>query len=389
MKASAASAATKTVAGQPSWRLASKNVEAYLTRQGGHLGPVTFKVGGRKITPFSVAPWATEKLAKGTPEIIKVLRGDFFCMPFGGNARPFRGEKHPVHGETANVVWKLESIERETPVTALHASLQTKVRKGRVDKLISMIDGDAAVYQRHIISGMKGPMNLGHHAMLKFPDAPGSGLLSVSPIQFGQVYVNPVEDPAQGGYSILKPGAVFDSLDRVPTITGEHADLSRYPARKGFEDIAILVGRTDIPFAWTAVTFPAEGYVWFAIKDPRVLRSTLLWMSNGGRHYAPWNGRHTAVMGLEEITGYFHEGLAPSAAKNSLSEQGVPTSLTLDPQHPSTINYIMAVASVPRGFDHVATIDGAEDGQSVVLTSRSGKSIRASVDLSFMSTIGA
>ena len=75
----------KVVLGQPSWRIASKEVEAFVTETGGHLGPVTFKLGGRKIAPYSVAPWAKEKLDRSTPNIIKALRGDFFCMPFGGN----------------------------------------------------------------------------------------------------------------------------------------------------------------------------------------------------------------------------------------------------------------------------------------------------------------
>jgi hypothetical protein len=42
-------------------------------------------------------------------------------------------------------------------------------------------------------------------------------------------------------------------------------------------------------FAWTAVIFPEQRYVWFALKNPRLLRS------NGGRHYAPWHGRHVSV----------------------------------------------------------------------------------------------
>src|SRR5689334_9331989 len=92
----------RVVYGQPSWRLASTEVEAYVTELGGQLGPVTFDRKGRKLQPYSVAPWAEERLAPGTPPIIQALRGDFFCLPFGGNSTPWRGEKHPVHGETSN-----------------------------------------------------------------------------------------------------------------------------------------------------------------------------------------------------------------------------------------------------------------------------------------------
>src|SRR5437870_12966645 len=97
--------AKKTILGQPSWRMATTNVEAFVTEIGGQLGPVTFDRRRRRIQPLSVAPWATEKLDRSTPPIIKVLRGDFFCLPFGGNSTPYHGERHPIHGETANKKW--------------------------------------------------------------------------------------------------------------------------------------------------------------------------------------------------------------------------------------------------------------------------------------------
>jgi len=106
--------------GQPSWRLASDEVEAFVTQTGGHIGPVTFQIGGRKIQPYSVAPWAEEKLDAKLPSILKVLRGDFFCLPFDGNATPFRGERHPVYGKTANEKWMLES----SAPSELHLSLK-------------------------------------------------------------------------------------------------------------------------------------------------------------------------------------------------------------------------------------------------------------------------
>ena len=83
----------RKVFGQDSWRLASDRVEAFITRLGGHLGPVTFSLPNGKIQPFAVAPWAEEALGPEVPAVLKVLRGDFFCCPFGGNARPWRTER--------------------------------------------------------------------------------------------------------------------------------------------------------------------------------------------------------------------------------------------------------------------------------------------------------
>jgi hypothetical protein len=375
------------VCGQPSWRLASREVEAFVTRQGGHLGPVVFDRRKKKIQPFSVAPWVEDKVLPDGPPIIQGLRGDFFCLPFGGNLTAYRGEKHPVHGETANAPWHLESLESGEGRTRLRLSLQTTVRPGRVEKEITLVDGQNVVYCRHTITGMKGPMNPGHHAMLKFPDAPGSGLISTSPFVFGQVFPGEFETAAGYGYSCLKPGAEFRTLRSVPLANGGNTDLSSYPARRGYEDLVMLVNDMDVPFAWTAVVFPKQRYVWFALKNPRVLRQTIFWLSNGGRHYPPWSGRHVSVMGLEDVTSCFHYGLAESAQKNPIANRGFPTHHVLAPERPFVVPYIMGAVPVPDGFDRVRTIEPAGDDDVVALRSASGQRLEVPVSTGFLTSV--
>jgi hypothetical protein len=375
---------SRIVCGQPSWRIASSQVEAFVTETGGHLGPVTFDRKGRRFQPYSVAPWAEEDVDRSLPAIVQVLRGDFFCMPFGGNSTAFRGETHPVHGETANSRWRFESLQTREGRTCLHLSLRTKVRPGRVDKEISLQEGQNAIYCKDIVSGIGGPMSLGHHAMLRFPDPAGSGVLSTSPFVYGQVAPEPFELPENGGYSSLKPAARFKSLERVPTVTGQTTDLTCYPSRRGFEDLVMLASDPDLPFAWTAVVFASQRFVWFSLKDPRILRNTILWISNGGRHYAPWNGRHVSVMGLEEVTSYFHYGLAESSRRNPVSDRGLRTCIHLNPRKPLVVPYIMGVAKIPAGFDRVAAIEAADSRRGIILRSASGRQILAKVRVDFL-----
>ena len=368
--------------GQPSWPFASDKVEAAITRQGGHLAPVRFRLPHGVVQPFSVAPWAEEKPSPKIPPLLQSLRGDFFCAPFGGSESVYRGENHPPHGEVASSNWKLESIKKDKAATEIHLSLATKVRRGQVDKTILLRRGETALYCRHVISKMSGKMNFGHHATLKFPDEPGSGLIGTSPISFGQVVPVPFEQPANGGYNSLKKGAMFSSLAQVPGIDGKEADLTSYPARRGFEDLVMVTHEAMPDFAWTAVTFPKQRYVWFALKDPRVLRSTVMWISNGGRHYAPWNGRHVSVMGLEDVTSYFHLGLAESARPNPVNQRGIATALTLKASTPLTVNYIMAVAAVPENWGRVEVI--TPDAQGVTLRPTQGETIRVPIDTGFL-----
>ena len=370
----------KKIQGQPSWTLATPEVEAALTRQGGHLAPVRFRIGkNRWVEPFEIAPWAEEKLAPEIPQILRVMRGDFFCLPFGGNATPFRGEQHPAHGETCHSAWTLESSQPHR----LDLSMETQARKGRVEKTIELIPGHCAIYSRHIISGMKGPMTLGHHPILKLPGA-NAGRVSTSRFVFGQVFPDAFEDSAKGGYSILQPGATFTSLRRVPRVDGKFADLSLYPSREGYDDLAMVAADPALPFAWTALVVAEAGYVWFSLKNPRLLRSTIFWMSNGGRYYAPWSGRHRHALGLEEVTANFDHGLAQSVKRNPLNRAGVETCIQLDPKKPLAVPYIMAVAAIPRGFDIVKDIKASANGKSVTLTSASGKSVTVNLNVGFV-----
>jgi len=367
---------------RPSWRIATRDVEAYITETGGHLGPVTFDRRGRQIQPYSVAPWTLKASDRTEPPVINALRGDFFCLPFGGNETAYRGEQHPPHGETANKRWRLNSITKTSERIEFHASMATKVRPGRIDKHISLREGHAAVYCRHVISKMSGRTTLGHHAMLRFPEPDASAVISTSPFKYGQVIPVAPEQPENLGYSLLEPGSRFRSLRKVRTITGTTTDLSRYPARRGFEDLAMILSDPDAEFAWTAVTFTAQRYVWFALKDPRILAGTVFWSSNGGRHYPPWSSRHVNVMGLEEVTSYFAYGLSDSVKPNDLSRHGFKTSVTLNPQHPTTVNYIMAVATVPRTFDRLRRI--RRTGSGVTLTADSGVRVDVPLDVDFL-----
>jgi len=375
-------ASLKTVAGQKGWSFKNDRVTGFVTRTGGHLAPVVFQLGRKQVSPFSITPWWNES-PQGIPTMLRVARGDFFCAPFGGNAAKFRGEQHPAHGDSANLDYELESLERGGGTVTLHTSLRTRSRRGRVDKRLSLRDGHAAVYCEHVLSGMSGPMTIGTHPMILFPDEPGSCGISTSAFKRGYVVPEAWERPEAKGYSLLKPGAAFTSLARVPAAAGGTIDLTRYPARRGYEELVELISDVRQPFAWSAAALPTAGYAFFQLKNPRVLRETVLWFSNGGRHYPPWNGRHVNVAGIEEVTAYFHLGLAESARPNLLTRAGAPTAVQLRPNRPLRVAHILALAAIPRDFDVVKDIWPAKGG--VTLVARNGRRVYAPVDLGFLS----
>ena len=181
--------------------------------------------------------------------------------------------------------------------------------------------------------------------------------------------------------------ARFTSLKSVPTLAGAKADLTRYPARRGYEDLVMLSADPRDRIGWTVVAFPRQRFAWFALKDPRVLASTIFWISNAGRHYAPWSGRHINVMGIEDVTANFHRGLAESAAANPISRSGIPTHVKLNPTKPLVVNYIMGVVALPTSYDgSQIRLLSSTDGKGIVLTWKSGGSVASPVDTSFLYT---
>lgn len=352
------------------------NVNFDITRNGGHLGPIKFLVSGRIVEPFSTAPWCDSPEARKLIPLLRVLRGDFFCAPFG-HGPTWRGESHPPHGEPANGRW---DVARSGP-GRLTATLATRVRRGRITKIVEARDGETNLYQTHLLEGFRGSMCLGHHAMLDFTRN-GPGRISTSKLRLAQVLPAPFENPIMGGYSSLKEGAWFRRLERVPLATGGMTDLTRFPAREGFEDLVMVHHKDTDNFAWATVVFPDKNFVWFALKNPAHFASTVLWHSNGGRHYAPWNGRHRGVLGIEDVTAYFDLGLGASLADNPWKKRGIATALALGGRKVVRLPYIMGVAPLTKDFDQVRSVRRTATG--IRLSSSSGGVIDHVIDTGFL-----
>jgi hypothetical protein len=155
----------QTVHAQPSWILANGDVEVAVTKLGGHMAPVTFfRDSAQPVQPYHITPWQDEAPAAMPAPVLVPLRGDFFCLPFGGNSAAFQGQQHAPHGETATAAWTLAGRGREADGTeTLTLTLDTQVRPGRISKVLSLTPGQPVVYSRHVIEGFAGPAPLGHH----------------------------------------------------------------------------------------------------------------------------------------------------------------------------------------------------------------------------------
>ena len=117
----------------------------------------------------------------------------------------------------------------------------------------------------------------------------------------------------------------------------------------------------------SAVTRPARGDLYLSLRNPRALPMTMLWHSNGGRDYAPWNGRHFGCLGVEE-------GIAPH-----LIDAPDLTAPSLGGQ--LEIRHITGAIAWPTGAP-VATIEA--QGDSLRITGEDGTSRSLPFDPTFL-----
>jgi hypothetical protein len=267
-------------------------------------------------------------------------------------------------------------------------TMKTTARAGTVTKDIYLVDNQNVVYTKHTIEGFEGKVPLGHHATLAMSPQEGSVRLASSSIRFGMTYPGVFSDPKQGEYQSLEPGKHWDSLAHVPVAwKGQmDADLSRLPARQGHADLVQIYNQAadanGTP-AWMTATFTEKNYVWFSLKDPSVLNSTVFWIENRGRHGYPWLGRNHCL-GLEDVTAYFADGLKASVEPNAINQQGIKTALDLSKNNPTQIRYIQGVVRVPESFQVVKTIEFSP-GQ-ITLVSSDCQRISAPVNHQFLRT---
>jgi hypothetical protein len=337
-------------------RLSAEGISLAIEPRGGMLADLVIERDGRRLAPLHRAPWVGapgEVPADAAPHLA-VLEGDFFCAPFGQTDDP----GVPAHGWPANGHWQL--ARRDTGAdgaTTGRFELAERVQGATVTKEVTLRPGHPVVYQRHVLDGGSGRIPIAHHAMIRVP---GGARLSFSAKDFGATPATPQESDPARGRSLLAYPQRFATLGDVGLADGSRRDLRHYPWAEGQEDFLTLLDPPDARIGWSAAVAAADGFVFFAVKDAGVLCQTSLWMSNGGRRYAPWSSRHLAVLGIEETCAHFGDGPAVSGGENDLTRAGYRTSVALGGR--VDVRYALGAIPAPEGWSEVAAIELAPDG---------------------------
>lgn len=317
---------------------------------GGMLGPTLFVLpDGRQVAPLQIAPWAGEPGGKALPGILRRLRGEWPCVPFGNDGDRIAADGWPAsratptvdadaHGFGSNHDWTIAADDPSRLELAIDYPQSHPI--ARLERRITPDPAAAAIdLELTVIPRRDCDLPIGLHPVLRLPETPGAMHIelpeSISAMTF------PGDPDAT---SIFARGRFVENWRQVPGRDGRVIDPSRVPLPQPTEDLLQLLQVPGEVSLWNT----AEGYrvrlSWNAEHFPTLL----FWFSNRGRQFAPWSGRHLAL-GVEPVCGAFDLGPQVSGQPNPVSAHGVPTTHRFVAGEPFLTRYRIAIETAPLG----------------------------------------
>ncbi|MFC3085605.1 hypothetical protein [Tabrizicola soli] len=314
-------------------KISAQGITASFAARGGVLRQFAVTDEGGEIAPLHHAPWAAEEVPADAPPHQAWLAGDFLAAPMGPGPEG-------LHGLAANGDWRVQPTDPGT----VRAVLDGAVHGATLVKELAVADGQPFVYQRHLFIGGTGALPVSNHAMVHVPNG---AKLSFSRKRWWETLAGPLET-VNGRSCLAYPRRAEDAAE-FPGADGGTVNLHRYPWGERHEDFVSGIEDPASSLGWTAVVRPKEGDLFLSLRNPAQLPMTMLWHSNGGRDYAPWNGRHRACLGVEEGAVLPVLGLSSREEPDPLTAAGQPALLRLDPQGTAEVRHILGAIHWPSG----------------------------------------
>lgn len=293
---------------------------------GGMLGPTVFVLpNGQQVSPFQIAPWAAEPGGEELPGILRRLRGEWPCVPFGSDSdRPSSGDwpgstaaptvDASPHGFSANHEWTIEPAGADRLSLAIAYPEAHPIE--RLERRIIPDSGAAALdFELTIVARRDCLLPIGLHPVMRLPALAGAFEIELPVASPAMTFPGEVDSSA-----IFAPGQYAESWRAVRLRDGTIRDPSRLPFAEDTEDLLQLLSPGGTVSLWNR----AEGYRTRLSWNTDHFPSLMFWFSNRGRKMPPWSGRHLAL-GVEPVCSAFDLGPQISAAANPVSARGTRT----------------------------------------------------------------
>lgn len=320
------------------WTLKWLYGEATIQSLGAMLGPVRFELGeGRSLSPLHVAPWGDDER---WPGLMRALRGEWPCVPFGTVQAP-GGLPHDFklrapcdkwnHGYGSNHLWRL--VEQTLHALRLridypaNSDIESLERVIRAHPDAPVLDVSLTVRVRREVV-----LPVAHHPTFAIP------VEGVAIIGCAHQAIHTYPAAVEPGVSQVLPDRTAASLAALPTAAGI-MDATRLPLPIAAEEIVQLTACRP-PFVLRYAASGADVLLDWNADD---LPDALLWISNGGRTAAPWSGKNFAL-GVEPSNSFFDLGrVVVPPAKHPLAAR---SGISFLVEKPRTLRYRLSARTI-------------------------------------------
>lgn len=313
----------------PSHSIAWSHGRADILSTAAMLADCRFDLPNGPFAPFARASWGSDIDGPGH---MRVLGGEFVCLPFGGGG-PLPGAapdwadlvdgrgNEPGHGPSADAEWDVVRLDGDRIVLALDYPEPYPIQ--RLVRTVAGVDARPELaLSLDILPRRSGAISAGLHPILNLPERP-QGLEIEADFAFGLVH------PGQGG-------GRFSRLDAVPW-RGDMADFSKLPLGPPTEANVQLCGMRGPLRA----LYRDRG-AGIVLDWPRdILPALMIWHSDRELADPPWNRRYRGL-GLEPLAAAFDLYDGVSTGPNPINRRGVATALRLEAGKPLRIAYSIA-----------------------------------------------
>ena len=305
---------------------------------------------GRAIRPFALAPWSDDPPADWeatAPPLLKRLRGDWVCLPFGLPGKP-RTNLDPEwiaeldanvespdpaqHGTCANAPWRLERAEPHA--LSLSFTPDAGFPIARIERRISAQDGAPTLdFETRIVARADCELPWGVHPTFRLPEEPGA-----FEIGFGGDRITVLTYPGvfESGVSRIAHGQVCAGLDAVPMIDGATRSFSALPLPFDAEELLFVAGHNGV----ARLTNRAERYRIVMEWDPDVFPGVLLWIVEIAAAASRPGAADFSELGVEPVSSPFNLGYAHALNPRSpMRALGIPTATRFSPQRDLVTRY--------------------------------------------------
>ncbi len=309
----------------------TKGKNKIMVSEGGGMVSGTFDIEGELVSPFYCHPWNEDEADEG---ILKWLQGDFVCVPFGIHPRQkidgYEAEvkcKQPAHGLSSNTKWNVKCLND-------HIEMNIKYNSCEIDKIqrkVMFLQGCNGIeFNNTIYANIDTFMPVAIHPVFRLNEKRGSMKLIVPECETIATYPIKLDKSSR-----VKPNIFTNDLSKVPLEDGEEVDLTSLPLADDVEEIVMLCGLKDNRII---LENHEENYRVIVEVDLACFSNCVLWFSNRGRTFTPWNGRNLCL-GIEPSTAAFDFGSDISCADNLLKKKGFKTAMKICADSAFKIDY--------------------------------------------------